>query len=70
MWYTSGEQEDDIEELQKPPRKKSELLELEQATVAELGKMRRLYVLNTAFTLLGALAGWFAFGVVMVVWLL
>ena len=46
------------------------VVELERETVRELKQMFRLYAWNTAFTLLGALAGWFAFVIVLLVWLL
>ena len=46
------------------------VVEPERETVRELKLMLRLYAWNTAFTLLGALAGWFAFAIVVLVWLL
>lgn len=46
------------------------VVELERETVRELRKMFRMYVWNTAFTGLGAVAGWLAFAIVMLVWLL
>lgn len=46
------------------------VVELERETVRELRKMFQMYTYNTVFTGLGALAGWFAFIIVLLVWLL
>lgn len=51
-------------------REPTTVVELEREAVRELKLMLRLYAWNTAFTLLGAVAGWMAFAIVMIVWLL
>lgn len=62
MWYTVDMiAEEGTEE---------EFVELERETVRELAQMYTLYKWNTAFTLLGALAGWIAMVVIALVWLL
>lgn len=46
------------------------VVELERETVRELKKMFRMYTYNTIFTFFGAVAGWVAFIVVLLVWLM
>ena len=47
-----------------------ESVALERELVRELRLMIRMYAWNTAFTLLGAIAGWIAMVVIFLVWML
>ena len=47
-----------------------EAVALERETVRELRLMLRMYTWNTIFTLFGAVAGWVALMVVLLVWLM
>ena len=48
-------------------RRDEESVELEREVVRELRLMLRMYTWNTAFTLLGAVAGWIALVVILLV---
>ena len=51
-------------------KRDEESVELEREVVRELRLMLRMYTYNTAFTLLGAVAGWIAMLIIFLVWIL